>query len=331
MNQTKIYGRLAKSLAQLTSLARMYNFEHPMVKEKSNGVYKEIRDVLEETKQSIVLAKSADMLLINGEKIEPASRPMVKFIEDFVNLDIGSVEFEFGISAEEVAIFMHLMCKTEHITGAEKIKEFLSGKNVKHLTARAATFKLVQENEDIIKKGEFIKVEELPPEMLERFSKDFKDGKVSEKLKTADKNYKSAAHNSTILAELTFNLLKEKDTPEDMEKILWVLADYLIDEIGTFKEEEMNREVLEEIKKKLFLMWGEKPGKEKMVQDAEKTYVVINSALQLKGLISLYKRHKKALAATSGKIKKILKNIPADSQLYKKTMSDLAETGYVQE
>lgn len=330
MNKAKMYKHLAKSLAQLASLAKMYNFEHPMVKEKSRGVYKGIRDFLEDNKQSIVLARSADMLLINGEKIEPENRLMVKFIEDFIGLDIGSIELEFGISPEELDIFIHLICKTEHVTGADKIKEFLSGKKVMHLTVRAATFKLVQENEDIIKKGEFIKVEELPPEILERFSKDFTDGKVSEKLKTADKNYKIAAHNSIFLAGLTFNLLKEKNAPEDLEKILWVLADYLIDEISTFKEEEINREVLEDIKKKLLSMWQNKPEKEKMTQSVEKTYAVINSALQLKGLTSLYNRHKKELATTISKIKKILKNIPPDSQLYKKTTANLPEIGSIQ-
>ncbi|MCX5714179.1 MAG: hypothetical protein NT033_05095 [Candidatus Omnitrophica bacterium] len=110
---TKTYKRLAKSLAQLASLARMYKFEHPMVREKSAGVYTELRAILEESRQSIVLAKSADMLLINGEKIEPESRLMVKFIEDFVALDIGSVELEAGISLEELGIFMHLLSKAE--------------------------------------------------------------------------------------------------------------------------------------------------------------------------------------------------------------------------
>jgi hypothetical protein len=327
MNKAKVYNRLAKSLAQLTSLAKMYNFEHPMVKEKGKIVYKEICDLLEDSKQSIVLAKSADMLLINGEKIASEDRLMVKFVEDFISLDIGSVEIEFGISQEELDIFIHLMCKTEHVTGAEKIKEFLSGKKVMHMAVRAATFKLVQENEDIVKKEGFIRVEELPPEILERFSKDFSDGKVSEKLKTADNNYKLAAHNSTFLAGLTFNLLKGKDSPEDLEKIIWGVADYLIDEIGTFKEEEMNREVLEDIKKKLLSMWQDKPEKEKLAQDVEKTYAVINSALQLKGLISRYDKHKKGLAATINKIKKILKNIPADSQLYKNTIATVTEIG----
>ena len=70
--------------------------------------------------------------------------------------------------------------------------------------------------------------------------------------------------------------------------------------------------------------------KEKMTQGVEKTYAVINSALQLKGLISLYNRHKKELTTTISKIKKILKNMPTDSQLYKKTMANLTEIGSIQ-
>jgi hypothetical protein len=329
MNRVKVYKRLAKGLAQLASLAKMYNFEHPMVKEKNASAYKDICDILEESKESIVLAKSADMLLINGEKIEPESRLMAKFIEDFISLDTGSIELERGLSQAEFDLFMRLICKTEHLSGADKIKGFLSGKKAAHLIARAATFKLVQENEDVVKKGAFIKSEDIPPEILETFSKDFVNGEVHEKLKTADKNYRAAAHNSTFLAGLMSGMMKEKDNPEDLEKILWVLADYLIDEIGTFKEEEINHEVLKEIKKKLLSMWQDKPEKEKMAQSAQKTYAVINNALQLKGLMSLYRRHKKGLTTTSGKINKILKKIPTDSQLYKKTIAEMEETGAI--
>lgn len=329
MDKIKAYKRLTKNLAQLISLAKIYNFEHPMVKEKAGSVYKEISDFLANNKESIVLAKSADMLLINGEKIEPDDKLMARFVGDFVSLDIGSIEFEPGLSREELDIFTHIMCHTEHITGSEKIKNILFEKKASHLIARAATFKLVQENEDIVKKGGFVKVEELPPEALKRFSKDFMDGKVSENLKTADKGYKMAAHNSTFLAGLTFNILKEKDTPKDLEKILWLLADYLIDEVGTAKEEDMNQEVLNDIKEKLISMWRDKPGKKDMVSNLEKTHAVINTALQIKGLLALYKKHKKELESSAGKIKEIMKNLPVNSQLYQKTMKDLAGMGPV--
>ncbi|MCX5678704.1 MAG: hypothetical protein NTY76_06315 [Candidatus Omnitrophica bacterium] len=329
MGNIKIYRRLAKSLAQLVSLTKMYNARHPIVKEKAEMVYKEMSDFFANNKQSIVLAKSVDMLLINSEKVEPESRLMAKFIEDFIGLEVGSIEIEPALSAEELDAFLHIICRTEHIVGVDKIKQFLSEKKVPHLIVRAATFKLVQENEDIVKRGEFVKVEELRPDVTERFLKDFTDGKVSEKLASADKDYKIVAHNSTFLAGMTYDLLKTTDEPEDLEKIIWLLADYLIDEIGTSKEEEMNRQVLGEIEKKLLSLWQDKPEKKRLAGGMEKTCTVISAALQIKGLLTRYKRHKKAIESTAGKIKKIMHSLPVDSQLYRKTAANIREIGPV--
>jgi|GEM_PF-5590333 len=327
MNPSKINKRLSKSLAQLVSLAKMYNLEHPIVKDKMQNVYKDLKDFFAESKQSIVLAKSADMLLMNGEKVEAADKLMMRFIEDFIALDIGSMEIETAVSLEELIAFVQLMCHVGNIIGSEKIKKFLAEKNVTHLVARAATFKLVQENEDIVKKGESVNIEELPPEVVKTFSVDLAEGKVAEKIKNAGKDYRKAAHNSTFLAGVAFNLLKDKDSPEALEKVLWLMADYLVDEIGTFKEENMNRKVLEDIRTKLLDMWRKKHGREETVENIEKTYDVINTALQIKGLVTLYKKHKKELEASIRKIKGIVKNLPADSQLYLKTMKDLSEAG----
>jgi len=324
----KAYKRLPKSMAQLVSLTKMYNADHPIVKEKAAGVYKELCEFFAENKQSIVLAKSADMLLMNGEKV-PDDKIIMRFVADFFNLQVGSVELEPGLSLAEFDIFVRIMAKTENITGVDRLKQFLAEKEVVHLVMRAATFKLVQENEDVIKKGEFIKAEELRPEILEKFTKDFTEGKVPENLKKADKEYKAAAHNPAFLAGLTFDLLKAKDTPEDLERVLWLLADYLIDEIRTSREENMNLKILEDIKAKLFSMWKDDPAKQRMMEHADRVYGVINTALQLKGLLTLYARHKKKIESVVKKIKGILMNVPADSQLCRKTMDSLRGIGPV--
>jgi hypothetical protein len=327
MESIKFYKRISKNLAQLISLAKMYKYEHPMVTKKAEDTYKELKDFLSESKQSLVFAKSADMLLINGEKIEPESNLMKKFIDDFINLDIGSLEIEPNAGKEDLDAFIHLICHAEQSRGVDKIKQFFLNKKAAHVTARAATFKLVQENEDIVKKGGFVKVEDIPPEVLLKFSQDLKEGNVAQGLKSGDKDYKTAAHNSTFLASMAFNLLKDKDSPEGLEKILWLMADYLIDEIGSFKEEDMNREVLEDVKKKLLEKWQDKPEKKPMAEHVERTYKVINTALQLKGLMAIYKKHKKSIETTVKRIKNIVKNLPQDSQLYQKITKTLAETG----
>jgi hypothetical protein len=327
MDKIKSYKRISKNLAQIISLSKMYKPEHPMVKQKMQSVYEELRNFFNEHKQSIVLAKSADMLLMNGEKMEVDDRLMAKFVEDFTTLDIGSIELELGLDVSELELFVTMLKGAEKIVGAEKIKEFLAGKKAPHLIARAATFKLVQENEDIVKKGEFIKVDEIPPDVLKKFTKDFAEGKVGETLKSADKDYKHAAHNSTFLAGLTFDLIKDHDKPEDLEKILWLLADYLVDEIGTAKEEEINREVLEEIKKKLLSRWKDDSYRKRAEEHIEKTYSVINVAMELKRLLALYKKHRGALEKSTAKIRKIMRNLPTESQLYRKTAENLAEIG----
>ena len=315
-------------MAQLVSLTKMYNPDHPIVREKTTGVYKELCDFFTESKQSVVLAKSADMLLMNGEKV-PDDKIIMRFVADFFNLQVGSVELEPGLSFEEFGIFVRIMAKTENITGVDRLKQFLSEKKVVRLVMRAATFKLVQENEDVVKKEEFVKIEELRPEILEKFTKDFTEGKVPENLKKAGAEYKAVAHNSTFLAGLTFDLLKAKDAPEELERVLWLLADYLIDEIHTAREESMNLKVLEDIKAKLLSMWKDDPAKQRMIEHADRVYGVINTALQLKGLLTLYARHKKKLGSIVKKIKNILKDVPADSQLCRKTIDSLRAIGPV--
>ena len=329
MGNIKTCRRLAKSLAQLVSLAKMYNLRHPIVREKAGSAYKEMSDFFASSKQSIILAKSIDMLLINSEKVEPESRLMAKFIEDFIGLEVGSIEIEPALGPEELDVFLHIICRTEHIVGVDRIKQFLSEKKAPHLIVRAATFKLVQENEDIVKKGEFVKVEELRPDVTERFLKDFTDGKVSERLERADSDYKMVAHNATFLAGMTYDLLKTTDEPEDLEKIIWLLADYLIDEIGTSKEEEVNRQVFGEIEKKLLSLWRDKPEKKRLAGSMEKTCTVISAALQIKGLLARYKRHKRGLESTAKKIGAIMHSLPVDSQLYRKTAANIGEIGPV--
>jgi len=331
MKDIKIYIRIARGMAQLVGLIRLYDFKHPIVQDKLKSVHKEITNFIDTNKKSIILAKSADAFFLNGERIEPDDKLTSKFIEEFFNLQLGSVELEAGVSAEEFSFFIWTMSGKEHMSGADKVKQFLSDKKVVHIIVRAATFKLVQENEDIIKKGEFIKIEELPAQIFEKFSKDFNDGKVSEKLNAEDKNYKTVAHNSSFLAGLLSDSVEDKNITQDLEKALWLLADYLINEIGTAKQEDINRKILEDVKDKLFSMWQDKPEKKPILQDMEKTYVAINAALQLKGLVLLYKKHKKELETTFDKIRAILQKLPTDSQLYQKTKLELEDIGLLKQ
>jgi len=96
----------------------------------------------------------------------------------------------------------------------------------------------------------------------------------------------------------------------------------LIDGINSAKQEEINRRVLNELKDRLLILWEEKQIKIPLTEDLHKTFTAINAALQIKGLISLYKRHRKELVTLIDKLKNIIKILPPESQLYRKVKEE---------
>jgi len=113
-------------------------------------------------------------------------------------------------------------------------------------------------------------------------------------------------------------------------KILWLIADYLVDEVSTVRQEEINHKVLNELKDRVLILWEEKKVKMPLTEEMHKTFTVINAALQIKGLISLYKRHKKELETITNKLKDIINTLPPESQLYCKVKEELNKIGQFQ-
>ena len=112
------------------------------------------------------------------------------------------------------------------------------------------------------------------------------------------------------------------NTTEELEKVLWLVGDYLIGEVSTAKEEEINRKLLEELKERLVALWAGK--KDKIWIDAlDKNVTAISAALELRGLTLLYEKHKKGMASALRKIRAVIKTLPQDSQLYKKAVDEI--------
>ena len=329
MKATKGYTRLVRNLAQILSLSKLYSPDHPIVMSKIADAYKETAALMEAAKNSLVIARSADIFFVNGEKIDADDKMVVKFIEDFIELQLGSVELDPGITEREFGVFAGILCRKDGIIGTDAIKKFLTDQKAAHIIAHAASFKLVRDDENIIKKGSFVKIADLPPQVLEKFSKDLTGGSVGEALKKEDSDYKAAAHDPVFLAGLAADLVGSREAAHDPEKILWLLADYLIEEVSTAREEEINQKILENVKEKLLSGWRDNPEKRGLAENVEKTYMAINAALQLKGLLALYKKHKKELETTSRKIKGMIEKLPADSRLCSKIRQDLVKLGAI--
>ena len=59
-----------------------------------------------------------------------------------------------------------------------------------------------------------------------------------------------------------------------------------------------------------------------------KNITAISAALELKGLLMLYKKHKKEFESVLDKIKSILESLPPESQLYKETKAEISRAGF---
>lgn len=327
-NQSSLYHNITHSLGQLLALAKLYDLQHPVFSQSLKQLFIEISGFLA-NKQPLVfsISGSGELFLVNGQQIEFKEILTKRFAETFRELHLGSLELEPGIDIEEFKSFVYLLSQAGHLQGEEKIKQYLKEKGVKHIIVRFVTYKLVQDNEKIVKDGQFVSVDELPLDIKGRFSKDLNQGVVSLQIKKEERIYQILAHDPNYLSQAVSDFLKDKNNTQELSKILWLVGDYLIDEIGTARQEELNRKVLEEIKNRLLALWEKRQDKEVWEEETHKTFTSITAALQLKGLFLLYKKHKKELEAVGEKLRAILETLPPESQLYQKAIAELKSIG----
>jgi hypothetical protein len=317
ITKIKTYLHLLRSIAQLLSLARLYPNTHPMVQTKSAEVFSEIQTISLK-KDSLVFAVQGNVMFLNGEQLE-AQDPLIKrLIDDFAKLKLGSLDLEPGLTLEEMSIFITLLNDPGKIIGEEQAKKFLEENKAKNIIPRFATYKLVQENEKVVKEDTVVNIDNMSSEAVKAFSADLKNNIIQNK---------DLVHNAGFLSVALTDLSKEISTPEGLSKIIWVIGEYLIEEISTAKQEEVNRKVLEQLKGQLLSSWEKKENKAEWKEKTEESFVKIISALQLKRLFVLYKKHKKGIEGVSRKMKSMLKNIPEESQLYQKVKEDLQKMG----
>ncbi len=320
------YLRLVQSLSQLMSTNKLYGSNHKIFKEHLKQVFPKVSKFLSE-KRFISFFEAENNLLVNRNKIEISEGLTRRLFRGLHGLDIGYLILESGLTLEEFVIFMHLLCNEEPLKGEEKIKKYLQDKGVKHIVIRSVTYKLIEEDEKVVKKGESLAIEELSFEIRNRFLQDLKNGDVSKKIAKEEQRYKELAHDPHFLAKTIFDLAKDKDNPEDLAKVIWLIGDYMIGEIDTSREGKINRKVIERLKKKIFSLWGDNISKEDMEKHIQKTFAAISLASQIKSLISLYEKHKKNTGKTASKIQRILETLPQESQLYQRTKEKLDKIG----
>jgi len=311
------YLNLLRKLSMLLYNTKLYGVEHHVTKAQSPEVLSEIEKVtLKNT--SLILSAQGNLTFINGEELEVRDGLSKNFMSDLAKLKIGSLDLEPGLTMDELDALMLLLIGSSKLAGVEQAKEFLAEHHAKHIIPVFASYKMVQEDEQIVKEGEVVNIDQLPPEAAESFSSDLQHGIIKDK---------TLAHNPLFLCGVFNDLIQTINTPEDLLKAIWVIGEYLIDEISTATEMEVNRKVLEQLQAHLLARLEQKENKEEWKKTIEKSFEKIIAALQLKKFILLYKKHKKQLEAVSKKICSLLQHIPEDSKLYQKTKEELKKVG----
>ncbi len=321
---SKDYLIFVKNISQLLSLSKLYNTEHLVFKEKLAETVKQL-NLLTANNTSLVMSGMEGILFVNGQKIELKSRLMERFMESLSVLQLGSIDIEPGFTTEDIVVLINILNHKEQLRGVDQIKDYLQKNNITRVIPRFASYKLVKEDEKIVNEKGTINVSDLPQEMIDKFSQDLTGGQAAKLMKDGSVGYKAAAHDPAFLSGFVSDLTQKKNTVEELENVLWLVGDYLIDEISTTKEEEANRKLLDEFKTRLISLWKDKKGKD-WHEAIHKNLTAIDAALELKGLLLLYKKHKKSMASALRKINSILETLPQESQLYKKTKEEVSSS-----
>ncbi len=319
-DKTKIYFFIVKSMGQILALSKLYNLEHPVVITKANEVFSQLTELITE-KDPLVFAESPEAtLLVNGEEIKGEDSLTKRFIQDFRSLKLGSLGLKYGLTLKELGIFINLLNNCQKVSGNIQIKEYLERNGALHLEPSFAAYKLVNENEIVLSKNESVKISDIPLEKIDAFIRSFCSGDLNKEACRQDKAYDLLVHDPAFLYKIIWEAPADNSNPDNFIKTMWLIGDYLIGEIDSVKQEELNRKIINELKDKLLAQANDKAISR---EEIEKALTAINSALQLKGLILLYKKHRKGLRDSENKINRILENLPKNSQLYINTKQEL--------
>ena len=155
-------------------------------------------------------------------------------------------------------------------------------------------------------------------EAVSMFSSDLRKGVISDKLLMRD---------PVFLCKVLTDLTQAISTVEELSKIIGIIGGFLIEDISSVKDVEVNRKMCEKLNNHLVAQWEQKENQEQGVKIIKESFVKIIAALQIKKYILSYVKHKKSLEAVLKKIKNMLKDVPEDNVLYQQIQNELRGIG----
>lgn len=402
-NKVQSYMHLIQRLAMLLYNTKLYyGLNNPMVMKESSEVLAEI-EKLSLKKDTLTFSVLGNTMFLNGEKLEIRDGLSKQFLLSLAKLNLGALDLRPGLTVNELGTLMVLLVNTSNLKGKQEIKKYLDEHDGKHIIPHLATYQLVQENEQVVKEGSVINVDQLSSKAIKDYASDLKNappnkkpvaGSVDEISKflfnlqhnpTADKTPQNAGplamdvvgpaesdkvagpgskgaavnpggpdhgqsslefingfasdlkngvirdrllmRDSAFLCKVLTNLAQAINTLEELAKIIWIIGEFLIEDISSVKEVDAKRRMCEQLSNHLIAQWGHKENQAQFKKTIEESFVRVVAALQIKKHILAYIRHKSGLEVTLKKIHKMLKDVPEDNALYRQIKNELQKIG----
>jgi PAS domain S-box-containing protein len=232
MPENEIYSKVISALVTALNKLSLYPANHPIIK----TTLKEAHAVLQESfssKKELTFSLSAeDKILVEGQPVANIATGMLgEFISEFKKLQAESITFSYGLTPEELEIFLKTMStKSDDLKKGGGINQILIDRDIRHIKVNLFSYIKVQKGKEVIEveKGRRLKTQAELGSKIKEFLQGNLDDTSIQVIKE-ELHYQFLENPDGII-----NLLKEESINiEQLSQILDTLGESLIKEAKT--------------------------------------------------------------------------------------------------
>ena len=287
MPENEIYSKVISALVTALNKLSLYPANHPIIKTTLNEAHSVLQESFSSKKELTFSLSAQDKILVEGQPVTNIATGMLEeFISEFKKLQAESITFSYGLTPEELELFLKTMStKSDDLKKGGGINQILIDRGIKHIKVNLFSYIKVQKGKEVveIEKGRRLKTQaELGSKVKEFLQGNLDDSSIQ-----------------AIKEELHYQFLENPDGI-----------------INLLKEESINIEQLSQILDTL----GESLIKEAKIRDVKSKINLVKSltkfTLNLKKLTSQFKekeQSEKAKSIINEKVDKYTDTILADA------------------
>lgn len=143
-----------KNLCLTFSHLSYYPENHPLAINQMKIAWNELQPVFKKY-GDLSISLNEGKLLFFGMPVEEQNPVVSKFSHHFEALHIHSIKFKAGITDREFVVFFKLFCQDHKMLEEQGgIEKLIKENDIQHITFNAAVYKVISEDEKVVKKSE---------------------------------------------------------------------------------------------------------------------------------------------------------------------------------